>query len=92
MTKSIVLKLLENREWDCAICGVSLVNEVEQLKEYYNQQYDGAKMRKKTKRTSINIDIDHIYPKSKGGVNELFNFQLTHRECNKKKSDKVIPN
>lgn len=88
MTKSIVLKLLENREWECAICGVSLVNEIAELKEFYETP-NGVKRR--LKRTKINIDIDHIYPRSKGGVNELFNFQLTHRKCNQEKANKVIP-
>jgi len=33
--------------------------------------------------------IDHIYPKSKGGKNELENYQLLCKPCNEIKGDKV---
>ena len=86
MTKSIVLKLLENRDWVCGICGVSLTEEIAQLKKYYEQP-NGVKHT--IKRKKINIDIDHIFPRSKGGVSELFNLQLTHSTCNNAKGSDV---
>lgn len=33
--------------------------------------------------------IDHIYPKSKGGTNEIENLQIAHFGCNVLKSDKI---
>jgi 5-methylcytosine-specific restriction endonuclease McrA len=34
--------------------------------------------------------LDHIIPKSKGGVDARHNLQLAHRECNNKKSAGII--
>ena len=33
--------------------------------------------------------IDHIYPKSKGGKNDIENYQLLCKVCNEKKGDKI---
>lgn len=81
-----LLKLLGSREWICSLCGKSLEKEIEELKAYYSTQY-GVKPLKK--RKSINIDIDHITPRSKGGVNELYNYQITHSTCNNKKDNNL---
>lgn len=37
-----------------------------------------------------NIQIDHVLPVSKGGLNVIENYQPLCRSCNAKKSDKVI--
>lgn len=37
----------------------------------------------------MSAEIDHIYPKAKGGKDTLDNLQLTHRQCNRQKSDKI---
>jgi 5-methylcytosine-specific restriction endonuclease McrA len=33
--------------------------------------------------------IDHIFPKSKGGTDNLNNLQFTHKRCNSIKGDKI---
>lgn len=33
------------------------------------------------------ITFDHIIPMSKGGLDEIDNFQLAHFECNQTKAD-----
>ncbi len=35
------------------------------------------------------IDIDHIVPRAKGGLNRLDNFQLLHKSCNSAKRDRL---
>jgi len=35
------------------------------------------------------LEIDHIIPKSKGGVNDINNLVLSCRDCNSKKDDKL---
>jgi len=35
------------------------------------------------------IEIDHIYPYSLGGLNEEYNLMVTHSECNKNKGKKI---
>lgn len=37
----------------------------------------------------MSAEVDHIHPKNKGGSDSLDNLQLTHRKCNREKSDKV---
>ena len=39
--------------------------------------------------TFEDASVDHIIPISRGGMNNPANYQLTHRECNSMKSDKV---
>ena len=38
---------------------------------------------------TINIHVDHIYPRSKGGSNAKYNLQATHSECNMRKYNKT---
>lgn len=35
------------------------------------------------------VEIDHIYPYSLGGSNEVYNLMVTHGECNKEKGKKI---
>jgi len=36
------------------------------------------------------LEIDHIYPVSKGGLHALDNLQASHKKCNMKKTNKVL--
>jgi 5-methylcytosine-specific restriction endonuclease McrA len=38
----------------------------------------------------INLSVDHIYPKSKGGSDDMDNLQTLCRSCNSKKGAKVV--
>lgn len=37
----------------------------------------------------MSAEVDHIIPKDKGGSDGLSNLQLTHRKCNRAKSNKL---
>ena len=37
----------------------------------------------------MSAEVDHIIPKNKGGSDNLCNMQLSHRKCNREKSDKI---
>ena len=47
-------------------------------------QYCGRKV------PDIILEIDHIMPKSKGGLNEINNYKTACKECNKGKGDKIL--
>lgn len=40
--------------------------------------------------TMKDITLDHIFPKAKGGTDELDNLQLTHEGCNQAKRDMTM--
>lgn len=50
---------------------------------------DGGRCRKC--RRSINLEMDHIVPISKGGKTEEANLQTLCRRCNRSKSKKLVP-
>ena len=50
---------------------------------------DGGRCRKC--RRSINLEIDHIIPVSKGGKTEESNLQVMCRRCNRAKFKKLVP-
>jgi hypothetical protein len=37
------------------------------------------------------LEIDHIYPVDKGGLSEIKNLQVLCSKCNRKKSNKILP-
>ena len=39
---------------------------------------------------NVLMNIDHIYPKSKGGLNHIDNYQLMCVDCNTEKSNKIL--
>lgn len=87
MEKHLLLKrLYENQDGRCGICGKSLKY---QMSKYDKWWQDRGCM----KRTKANINIDHIYPKSKlksqGWWDDESNLQVTHITCNRKKGDSV---
>ena len=70
----------------CGICGESLEDEWLELLLWREHKH--------TKRTRIDIDLEHVIPKSKiqyedNWWSDLNNLQLTHRSCNKKKGDNM---
>src|SRR5215469_1098574 len=50
---------------------------------------DGGRCRRC--RRSINLEMDHIVPVSKGGTTEESNLQVLCRRCNRTKARKLIP-
>ena len=50
---------------------------------------DGGRCRKC--RRSVNLEMDHIVPFSKGGKTEEYNLQILCRRCNRAKSRKLVP-
>jgi len=74
---------LLKRSKKCVFCGAEAkhcflcVDEA----DYLSVQFFSAK--------GIIFDVDHIIPKSKGGLNDMLNLQLSCKKCNSKKSNKV---
>lgn len=83
--------LYQRDEGRCGICRESVKEE---FLEYLDWRATIAKgQRTLKKRTKINIDIDHKYPKSKikgvGWWSDITNLQLAHRTCNQAKADSL---
>ena len=80
----ILNKLKERDGLTCGICGKSLEKEWRLYEKWREEP-------RLFKRTKINIDIDHIIPKSfdknKHWWEDLSNLQLTHISCNKEKGN-----
>ena len=61
----------------CKLCGQPIKIDSETIKHATQSQ-------------PMMFTWDHIYPKSRGGSNDLANMQPTHKICNAKKADKVL--
>lgn len=86
--------LIKNGQTNCGVCGGDLTNEIIRYLKFREKQKllskKGSRMDNPSKRRlEINIDCDHIIPRSKGGLNRISNYQLTHRTCNNKKSNNL---
>ncbi len=90
----LIKELYNKQDTLCLICGISLEREYKQLEHWnktviWNNKHPQNKIPIIPKRKNINIDIDHIHPKSKGGSNEIENLSVTHIHCNNKKGNQV---
>ena len=53
-------------------------------RDNFTCQYCGRKV------PEITIEIDHLYPKSKGGLDKIENYATTCRDCNLGKGDSIL--
>lgn len=77
----------------CVICDESIEQEIieyEQWKREAIARSLGAEVTFTKKRKDIDLTIDHLLPRSKGGTHDLSNLALVHRECNHKKGDLTL--
>lgn len=85
----LYIKLKEQKGLICGICKQSVEKEFEQLLLWFDVTFHNRTGLPRKKRTSINLDIDHIIPKSKGppplDSTNIANLQLSHRTCNRSK-------
>ncbi len=70
---------LASKGLDCHLCAGDLTKEFAVFLQWV--------LEKKVLRQTIDLDIDHIIPKSKGGSNNFENLHLSHRTCNNRKSN-----
>lgn len=83
-----IIKLSKRQSKNCPLCGVDLSKEFVELYLYYKSKENNEKQ--PTKRHSININVDHVIPKSKGGKTNITNCQLAHATCNTKKGNQIL--
>jgi predicted restriction endonuclease len=43
-------------------------------------------------KDGINLEVDHIIPRAKGGKDEMTNLHVLCEDCNRSKSAKILPN
>ena len=83
----ILIVLKERDGLICNICKNSLKKEWEEYIQWWNDGHTG----RYGKRTNINLDVDHILPRSKGGgamnIDNIDNLALTHISCNSDKGN-----
>ena len=58
-----------------------------ELKELFEKQNSKCNYTGRTLSLQENCELDHVFPKSKGGSNSIENFQWLHRDVNKMKHD-----
>lgn len=74
----------------CPLCGGDISEEVKKYVAFRDEleflKNNKLKLNKPmTRRNKININVDHIVPRSLGGTSCWENLQLTHSDCNVKK-------
>lgn len=78
----------------CAICKEDITEELKKIEEFDKLNKEIKRKKKELQKQAdkirrmfeIKINIDHIQPKALGGVSRERNYQITHIECNTKKS------
>lgn len=84
----------------CRLCGNSLAREYKELTYYLARIYATVENRKKLskifpelndkqRRSTIDISLDHVLPKSLGGRSGIVNLVLAHKGCNAVKGNKA---
>jgi hypothetical protein len=97
MREITIFEYCTNRDGKiCAICKVSIEEELKKYNEYVNLQTEIKKQIRELQRKVIEfrkkyitIDVDHIKPRSIGGINGIENYQITHKLCNSKKGNNI---
>lgn len=69
----------------CSKCGIE--GKYANL-EYNSQRGNHLNVYAEKDGQAVLLTKDHIYPKSKGGLNNIRNYQVLCEECNNMKSDK----
>ena len=84
LKKHEIIKILYKKQGDtCPLCMQSIHEDMKKWLQWHIQATSGRKKgEKRIKRGSVNINIDHIIPVSKGGGSEIDNLALTHKTCN----------
>lgn len=81
--------LIERDGLKCMICHSSLEKEWDELLALFE-----LPSHQTIERQRIDIDVDHIIPRSKGGgprdISNIKNLRLTHKHCNNKKGSALI--
>lgn len=71
------LTVYQKNNFTCVYCGLYFE---------HSNDYDGKKA---LHNGTIYLEIDHIYPLSKGGTDDINNKQALCQKCNIKKSNKI---
>lgn len=87
-SKEIYLTLIVTRDHVCKICGRSIEQEIIEWEIWCRE----VRLRQKPtrKRGEIDLNLDHIVPRSRGGSDDLENLMLVHRQCNLMKGDLTL--
>lgn len=83
-------KLVNSSDGICPLCKKHL--DLKMYKLYIRLKKLERNNKKKSyrgMRKKIDLSIDHIIPKSKGGTWDYKNLQLTHKRCNSLKGNKL---
>jgi len=85
--RNLYTRLMQRDGLICHICGESLEKEYEELQIWYKNTFD--KKVASTKRSKININVDHVIPWSISKNNDEENLKLSHKVCNTKKGNSI---
>jgi len=87
--KSVKLKVFKNNIY-CSLCGLKgLFFAIEKIKNKKIYHYHFNLYGLDSKGCEVLFNIDHIFPKSKGGESKFHNYQTTCEKCNSLKADVI---
>jgi len=81
------LNILKYGYLKCELCGLPVLLSHGRCRYQHKKVVEFKRTLTKKEQRKYRSSIDHIYPKSKGGTNELINLQIAHRVCNELKGD-----
>lgn len=82
-------KIFEQIGYDCVSCGM-IGSHIVWWREYSKRQVNHYTLAGYKEGKLTMITVDHIFPKSRGGLDVIGNYQPMCSPCNGKKSDKIV--
>lgn len=82
------LALIVTQKPICPVCEESIEEEIAMYEAWVDsgRGHHGGNLR----RRDVDLTLDHLMPRSRGGADDITNLRLVHRKCNLEKANRTL--